>query len=190
LPEELRKNPELHLAHSVPLSDLVQPALQVHEPSASHLPFRQLHVDGAFWTSGTRQRPEPEMPSSHLLQFDGQAWHCGPKKPGEHASHAVPLKPDGQAQVPAAVHTPAPAQAGEQDVPWMSRSASAPDALVGSCATSGRESHRTTRLLDEPAATATHTPGEIASDAAFSAIGAEALPVDELARPVNAAPPL
>jgi hypothetical protein len=117
LPAELRKKPDWHCAQAVPLSALVHPELQLQDPSDWHCPLRQLHEAGAFSISGTRQRPEPELPSSHLAQPAGHAVQCGPKNPGEHVSHAVPLKPAGHAQVPAAVHTPAPAHVGEQAVP-------------------------------------------------------------------------
>jgi hypothetical protein len=44
-------------------------------------------------------------------------------------------------------------------------------------------------LLDEPAATATHTPEAMASESAFNAVGADALPADELDSPKKPAVP-
>lgn len=73
LPSEFRKKPVAHLAHAVPLVPAVQPALQVHVPSALHTPFKQLHVDGAFVMIGSKHRPLPVIPSSQDAQSAGHA---------------------------------------------------------------------------------------------------------------------
>jgi hypothetical protein len=61
-PVDVKKNPVEHLAHAVPLSAVVQPALQVHWPFDPHWPFRQLQLAGALATTGTKHLPDPEMP--------------------------------------------------------------------------------------------------------------------------------
>ena len=72
-PFESRKKPGAHLAHAVPLSAVVQPALQVRCPFEPHSPFKQLQVDGRLLTIDTRHRPDPEMPSSQDEQPPGHA---------------------------------------------------------------------------------------------------------------------
>ena len=113
MPSELRKKPDAHFAHAVPLSAVVHPVRHVHVPSDPHEPFSQLHVDGRFLIAGWRHLPVPVIPSSQDSQSAGHAWHVGPKKPFVQVSQEVPLNPVGQTQVPDAEHTPAPAHGGE-----------------------------------------------------------------------------
>lgn len=60
------------------------------------------------------------------MQFEGQGWHFGPKKPFAHDSQEEPVKPVGQVHVPLAEHTPLPEQGGVHDEDWMSKIESAP----------------------------------------------------------------
>lgn len=113
-PPGVRKKPDAHAAQDVPLLAVVHPGLHVHWEPEEQTPLRQLHVDGASATAGTRHLPEPVRPSSHLSQFCGHAWQSGPKKPAAHDSQLWPVKPVGQTHVPFAVHRPAPEHAGEQ----------------------------------------------------------------------------
>lgn len=140
----------------------------MHCPFEPHTPFKQLHDDGGLLTVGTKQRPLPDMPSSHDEQPAGHAWQFAPKKPLAHASHAAPLKPGGQVQVPDAEQMPAPAQGGEHAEDWRSRSEMLlSDDVDGSWDMSGMESHRIRRSVEaEPAATAAQTLDESMTDPA------------------------
>lgn len=72
-----RKKPVSHVAHAVPLGALIHPARQVQVPPLQ-VPFKQLHLEGAFEGSGVeRQAPVPDGPSSHLSQLPG---HSGNSK--------------------------------------------------------------------------------------------------------------
>ena len=72
-----RKKPASHVAHAVPLGALAHPTRQVQVP-ALQVPFKQLHLEGAFEGSGAeRQAPVPDGPSSHLSQSLG---HSGNSK--------------------------------------------------------------------------------------------------------------
>lgn len=171
-PVEVAKNPLAHLAQAVPLAAVVQPGLHAHEPSEPHSPLRQLHVFKGDATGGSRHLPVPDMPSSHVAQPAGHAWHVGPKKPAAQVSQAVPLNPGAHVQVPEAEHVPELAQGGEQVEDCMSRRDMDPELRKGSCAVSGTESHITTRPFD-PKDIATQTLDAMASD--WAARGVDAL---------------
>ncbi|KAF7794732.1 hypothetical protein EIP86_005870 [Pleurotus ostreatoroseus] len=157
-PSEVRKNPGAHCAHAVPLLAAVQPELHVHWPFEPQTPFKQLHAVELLDT-GTKQRPLPEIPSSHVWQPAGHAWHVGPKNPEAQDSHDEPVKPAGHVHVPDAEHMPAPAHGGEHAADWISRiDKLLSDAPEGSCATSGMEFHKIRRSEDDdPADTAAQT---------------------------------
>lgn len=130
----------------------------MHCPLEPHTPFRQLH-DVELLVVATRQRPLPEIPSSHVAHPAGHAWQLGPKKPEAQDSQELPVNPGGQLHVPAAEQMPAPEHGGEQADDWMSSRdtplIAKPD---GNCDKSAIESHRMSRSLDEePDATATQT---------------------------------
>lgn len=75
---ESRKKPTSHAAHAVPLGALVHPVRQAQEVDELQVPFKQLHLEGAFEGSGVeRQAPVPDAPSSHLSQLLG---HSGNSK--------------------------------------------------------------------------------------------------------------
>ena len=59
------------------------------------MPLRQLHATEALVLVEERQRPVPEMLSSQVVHFVGQAWHEGPKKPVAQVLQDEPLKPEG-----------------------------------------------------------------------------------------------
>ena len=92
------------------------------------------------------------------------AWQLGPKNPGEQVSQEVPLKPVGQMHCPEAEHTPEPEQGGEQAEDWMSSRAESPDALEGSCDTSGTLFQKMTLSLDDPVEMAAQTFEDNASE--------------------------
>jgi hypothetical protein len=74
VPLELRKKPVSHVAHAVPLEALAHPGMQVQVPVELQVPFKQLHLDGAFEGSGVeRHAPVPDGPSSHLSQLLGHS---------------------------------------------------------------------------------------------------------------------
>jgi hypothetical protein len=121
-PVDVRKNPGAHPEHFVPSLLSTQASLHEQLPSGLHTPLTQLHFLGSVSsTLEERQRPLPEIPSSHLSHPSGHVWHWGPKKPAAHDSQEDPAKLEGQTHWPAAEHTPAPAHAGEQVVDWTSR---------------------------------------------------------------------
>lgn len=185
-PVVVRKNPTAQPEHFVPSLLSTQPVLQVQLPPVPQTPFTQLHFRGSVsptWVE--RQRPLPEVPSSHLSQPEGHGWHFGPKKPGAHDSHDEPPNSAGQMHCPAAEQTPAPEQAGEQLVDWMSSNAS--DGVRETWETSGTDSHRTTRpsfVFDE---TATQTFSGSARD--LTAIGSVTFPTGAVGRLVKASLP-
>lgn len=151
----------------------------MHCPLEPQTPLTQLQLDGRFVTAGVRQIPVPEIPWSHLAQFDGQGWHLGPKKPCAHDSHEEPVKPVGQVHVPFAEHTPLPEQDGVHDDDWMSRIESAPVATDwGSWETSGTELQKTMRL--EPDCVESQTFDDRANDC--EVIGVEELPTGDVGR--------
>ena len=161
----LRKKPEAHCAQAVPLAAVVQPARQAHWPSDPHSPLIQLQVEGAFGTTGDKQRPEPAMPWSQFVHPVGHGWHVAPKKPSAHVSQAEPANPAGQTHVPLAEHTPDPEHAGEQEADCMSRRASELAPPLGSWETSGTPSQRIMRWpLDPPTETAAQTLVAMASE--------------------------
>jgi hypothetical protein len=149
----------------VPLSAVVHPVLQEHCPFDPQLPFRQLQLEGALLTTGTKHLPVPEIPSSQDVQPAGHCWHVGPKKPAAQDSHDEPVNPVGQVHVPEAEHIPEAAQGVEHADDWTSRSERELELPVGSCAMSGTASHRTKRLF-EPELTATQTLEERAIELA------------------------
>lgn len=105
----------------MPLAAVVQPALQVHWPFDPHWPFRQLQVAGAPVTTGTKHRPEPEIPSSQEVHPEGHGWQVGPKKPFAQDSQDDPVNPVGQVHTPEAEQTPEPAHGGEHAEDCISR---------------------------------------------------------------------
>jgi hypothetical protein len=139
-----------------------------------------LQLDGRFDTTGTKQRPVPEIPSSHEVHPDGHAWHVGPKKPDEHTSQDAPVNPLGHWHVPEAEQMPFPEHAGEQVDDCRLSNDRDPDALAGSWLTSGTEFHMMTRLL-LPADTAAHTFPERAIDEAVN--GMVVFPTGDEGRP-------
>lgn len=150
MPLESKKNPFAHVEHAVPFDEVVHPALQVHLPLEPHSPLTQLHVDGAFVTLNWRQVPVPDMPSSQSRQPAGQASQVGPKCPETHDSQDDPVKPLWQTHLPVEEHMPPDEHGDEHAVDCMSKSVSElPKLLEGSCETSGTESHRMMRLLDD-----------------------------------------
>ena len=138
------------MAQAVPFDEVVHPALQVHLPLDPHTPLTQLHVEGAFVTLNWRHVPVPEMPSSQSRQPAGQASQLGPKRPEAHDSQDDPVKPLWQTHFPDEEQTPPDEQGVEHAVDCMSTSVSElPNVPDGSCDTSGTESHRMMRSLDE-----------------------------------------
>ena len=82
------------------------------------------------------------------------------------------MKPVGQLHVPEEVQTPEPAHGGEQAEDWMSSKERDVDVPAGSCDTSGTESQRTTRLVDDDPVelTAAQTLLERAKELAVSGV--------------------
>lgn len=113
--------------------------------------------------TGWRQRPVPEIPSSHVSQLDGQAVQLGPKNPLAQVSQEEPVNPGEQAHVPADVQVPELAQTGEHTLDSMSSMEMVPALFAGSWETSGTDSQKTTRLLEEPELAIIHTLEESAS---------------------------
>lgn len=71
---ESKKKPASQVAHAVPLEALVHPVRQVQVPDELQVPFKQLHLEGAFEGSGVeRHAPVPDGPSSHLSQLLGHS---------------------------------------------------------------------------------------------------------------------
>lgn len=156
-PLESRKYPVAHFAQAVPLDAVVHPALHEHAPSEPQTPLMQSQLDGGLLTSGTRHFPVPCKPWSHFSQSAGQGWHVGPKNPSAQDSHEEPVKPVGQTHLPAVEHTPAPAHGGEHAEDCISSSARGLfSVLDGSCDTSGTESQKMTRSLEEEPANDAH----------------------------------
>lgn len=92
-PVEVKKKPGEHVAHAVPLSAVVKPAVQTHWPLVPQTPLRQLQVEGALVTMDFKHCPVPVIPSSQVVQLLGHGLHCGPKNPVAHVSHDEPVKP-------------------------------------------------------------------------------------------------
>jgi hypothetical protein len=100
--------------------------------------------------AGTKQMPDPEIPSSQVVQFRGQGWHFGPKNPSAQDSHRVPLNPllghlhtgEFWSQVPELVH------GGEQLV-WISVISRIEFGGNGRVEVSGAEAHSLKLVLSE-----------------------------------------
>jgi hypothetical protein len=108
-----------------------------------------------------RQRPEPAIPSSHVVQPVGHAWHEGPKNPVAQTSQDEPLKPVGHVHWPDAEQTPEPEHGGEQALDSIAERDI--EDMPGSWETSGAESQRTMRLDDPlPVVTAIQTLEDMA----------------------------
>ncbi|KAJ3884782.1 hypothetical protein GG344DRAFT_83509 [Lentinula edodes] len=178
---EVKKNPEAHLEQAVPLSAVVQPALQLHWPLDPHSPLRELHEEGALVMLNARHFPVPDMPSSQSRQPEVQAWQDRPKKPD---SQEAPVKPAAHEQVPDDVQIPLLEQAGSQAEDCMSTREREPD--TASWEKFGTESQKTTRFL-EPTLMAAQILDERASDCALREV--EELPTGELRRDENPAEP-
>ena len=109
--------------------------------------MRQLQLEGLLEITGFKQIPVPVVPSSQVVQFDGQGWHLEPKNPGAQDSQDVPVKPEAHLQVPAVVHTPEDAQMGLQAEDWSWVRESEPKLLAGSWLMSGIDSQTIKGLL-------------------------------------------
>lgn len=145
-----------------------------------------MQLSGLLLIVGVRHRPEPVIPSSHDVQPVGHAVQLKPKNPDAQDSQDAPVNPGGQVHVPAAEQTPLPEHGGEQLEDWTSTSASAPDALVGSCATSGTELQSTTRVFALPAVSANQTLEETTSEPAEMGMAVDELATGAVGRLLNA----
>ncbi|KAJ3514900.1 hypothetical protein NMY22_g14596 [Coprinellus aureogranulatus] len=122
-PVDVRKKPEAHFPQATPSAVDSKPVVHSHWPLLPHTPFAQLQSEGLLAIVGFRQRPEPETPSSHESQFEGQA------------------NPAAHRQVPFAKHTPPLLHVGEQEVDSRPVRIREPAAFEGRWLTSGMGSH-------------------------------------------------
>ena len=168
----------------MPLDAVVQPALHEHCPLAPQTPFRQLQADERLAVVDERQRPEPVIPSSQVVQPAMHAWHEGPKNPFAQTSQDVPLNPEGHVHWPDAEHTPALEHGGEQALDSIAERDN--EDTPGSWDMSGTESQIMMRSL--PVVTAIQRLEDMAIEPAEKGVD-ELLDAGEVGRAENCACP-
>ena len=134
------------MEHFVPFALSFQPALQLQEPSVWHFPLTQLQL----WVKplGLRHNPDPLIPSSHISQSEGHAWHSLPKNPDWQASHDEPVNPGRHAQDLCEVHIPPLVHAVLQEALCSWERITSDEKGTGNCSVSGDASQKITRLFD------------------------------------------